>query len=272
MGTTSSNPQLFSADSPGNAHLVVEYHEDVVTVIFNRTQKCNALTPEMYRDLRTVCRSVNSETNIRLLVLLGSGGAFTSGSDIGHFRNFTTAADAIEYERGLVSTIELLEGVRCPTMAVVDGACAGAGLVLASACDVRIATRHAYFTLPIARTVGNTLSAYPTVLLADRLGESRLMDLLTRAGTLTAAAALEQGFVSAVCDRADMPGFARSVATELVAIAPLTVWSMRQTLRRARLAALPETTDLVRTVYSSNDFQVGVEAFLRGDRGVWSGG
>ncbi|MDV6247050.1 enoyl-CoA hydratase-related protein [Rhodococcus opacus] len=126
--------------------------------------------------------------------------AFASGADIAHFRTFD-GEDGVQYEDRLVGVLQQLEGVRVPTLAVIDGVCAGAGLLLASACDIRIATTDSRFGLPIARTLGNGLSAYSLALLADRIGTARLSSMLVRAQMLTAADAADIGFVSAIAER-----------------------------------------------------------------------
>jgi enoyl-CoA hydratase len=256
---------------PMNPDLLVEQSHGVLTVTFNRSSKKNALTPAMIADLQTACETANSHPAIRLVTLRGAGEAFCAGLDINYFADLDTPGDAEAWEQRLVDTLGLLENVRCPTLAVISGACAGAGLVLAAACDVRIASIGSYFALPIARTLGNCLSAYPTALLADRLGESVLLDLLTRAGQLKAVDALSHGFVSAVSDGTDPEPLVRQYTKTLTAAAPLTVWSTRQTLRRIRMAASPDTTDIMREVYCSRDFRSGATAFVSGHRMTWVG-
>ncbi|MEN0139333.1 MAG: enoyl-CoA hydratase [Rhodococcus sp. (in: high G+C Gram-positive bacteria)] len=253
------------------ADLLVERIDSVVTVTFNRPDKLNAVTPGMYEHLGLVCAQVDADPSIRLLVLRGAGRAFAAGSDIGHFRSFTGGADGVAYEDRFVSVLQRLEGVRVPTLAVIDGVCAGAGLVLAAACDVRVATTGSVFGLPIARTLGNALSAYPLGLLSDRIGSARLTAMVARATMLPAAEAASIGFVTEAVAPEVFDDLIAQVAGELLAAAPLTVVSTREVLRRTRTAGLPETADLIHTVYDSADFRAGVSAFLRGERAQWSG-
>ncbi|MBC2644366.1 MULTISPECIES: enoyl-CoA hydratase [unclassified Rhodococcus (in: high G+C Gram-positive bacteria)] len=256
---------------PPTRELIVDQVDAVVTVTFNRPGKLNALTPQMYEELGQVCDRVNADPSVRLLVLRGSGRAFAAGSDIAHFRSFANGEDGVAYEDRFVSILELLEGVRVPTLAVVDGVCAGAGLVLAAACDVRIATTGSMFGLPIARTLGNALSAYPLALLADRIGSARLTAMVARAKMLPAVEAAAIGFVAEVTGPDCFDALVAEVTGELLVAAPLTVVSTREVLRRIRVAGLPDSADLIRAVYGSTDFQAGVAAFLRGERAVWSG-
>ncbi|WAM19198.1 enoyl-CoA hydratase [Rhodococcus sp. JS3073] len=268
---TSGRTSSCSESGAAAGEVLVRVAGGVVTATFNRPDKLNALTPGMYEDLGRVCDRVNANTSVRLLVLRGAGRAFAAGSDIAHFRSFVGGEDGVAYEDRFVSFLEILEGVRVPTLAVVDGACAGAGLLLAAACDVRIATARSYFGLPIARTLGNALSAYPLALLADRIGSARLASMVARAKMLPATEAAEIGFVAEVTGPDIFDDLVAEVTSELLAAAPLTVASTREVLRRIRVAGLPESADLIRVVYGSADFQAGVAAFLRGERAVWSG-
>ncbi|MDF3312373.1 enoyl-CoA hydratase [Rhodococcus koreensis] len=251
--------------------LIIEEADAVVTVTFNRPGKLNALTPRMYEDLGRVCERVNADPTVRLLVLRGAGRAFAAGSDIAHFRSFTDGEDGVAYENRFVAVLHRLEQVRVPTLAVIDGACVGAGLIVAAACDVRVATTRSYFGLPIARTLGNALSAYPLALLADRIGPARLASMVARARMLPAADAASIGFVAETAGPGLFDDLVTEVTGELLAAAPLTVVATREVLRRIRTAELPESADLVRAVYSSDDFRAGVSAFLQGGRANWSG-
>lgn len=253
------------------SNLIVEKSDAIMTVTFNRPEKLNALTPEMYAGLGLVCSQVNTDPTTRLLMLRGAGGAFAAGSDIAHFRSFATGQDGVAYDEQFVSVLGALETVPVPTLAVIDGVCAGAGLLLAAACDVRIATTNSSFGLPIARTLGNALSAYPLALLTAGIGSARLMSMVARARMSRATELAEIGFVEEVADRDDFGDLEVRVIGDLLAAAPLTMSATREVLRRIRNTGLPESADIVRHVYGSDDFRAGVSAFARKERAQWSG-
>ena len=98
-------------------------------------------------------------SDVRVLVIRGAGGAFAAGTDISQFRDFTSGDDGIAYERRLDAVIDRLERVRRATMAVVDGPAVGGGCAIALACDLRICSPRARFGIPVAKTLGNCLSA-----------------------------------------------------------------------------------------------------------------
>ena len=120
-------------------------------------------------------------------MLRGAGGqAFVAGTDIGQFPAFEGAADGLAYERDGDRRIGRLEAVRKPVIAQIQGFAVGAGLRIAAACDLRIATPDARFGAPIARTLGNCLSADAYARLVDLVGPSRVTALLFTARLLGA--------------------------------------------------------------------------------------
>src|SRR5262245_66506606 len=114
----------------------------------------------MYEGLTRACEDVDADDSIRVFVLRGAGNqAFVAGTDIGQFQAFSGAEDGVAYERDGDRRIGRLEAVRKPVIAAIQGFAVGAGLRIAAACDLRIATPDARFGAPIARTLGNCLSS-----------------------------------------------------------------------------------------------------------------
>ncbi|HUQ53362.1 MAG TPA: enoyl-CoA hydratase-related protein, partial [Gammaproteobacteria bacterium] len=136
--------------------LIVRRDGAVLTVTFNRPQRHNAMTYEMYDGLFAACEAADGDGGVKALVLRGAGGkAFVSGTDIASFRSFSSGGDGVEYEQRIARVVNRLEDVRVPTVAAVEGYCVGGGLAIAAVCDLRIATRSSRFGMPIARTLGN---------------------------------------------------------------------------------------------------------------------
>ena len=145
------------------------------------------MTWAMYEGLHAACAHVDADTRVRVLLLRGAGDrAFVAGPDIGQFQAFTTAADALGYEERISRYVGRLEAVQKPTIALIHGYCVGGGAVLALACDLRLASPDAQFGVPIARTLGNTLSVENVARLLDLLGDARTKELLFT-GRLVAA-------------------------------------------------------------------------------------
>ncbi|MEU6779762.1 enoyl-CoA hydratase/isomerase family protein [Nonomuraea angiospora] len=252
--------------------LVVDADGPVLRVTFNRPEQHNALTWAMWDGLYDACERADADPAIRLLVLSGAGGrAFVAGTDISQFSTFVDGDDGIAYERKVQRIIDRLERVKVPTVAVVQGYCVGGGLVVAAACDLRLAVPGARFGAPIARTLGNCLSMNTYSLLVHHLGPARTLDMLLRARMYTAEEAHAAGFVAELCAPDELPGRQAEVEERLLSHAPLSMWAAKEAVRRLRVAGLPDGDDIVATVFGSADFHAAVPAFLAKERVTWQG-
>jgi enoyl-CoA hydratase/carnithine racemase len=189
----------------------------------------------------------------------GAGGkAFVAGTDINQFAAFQSAQDGLVYEARIDAVLDRLEGVRKPTIALVDGFAMGSGLAISAACDLRVITPDATFGMPIARTVGNCLSMGNYARLAQALGAARLKDVIFRARAIPADEALAMGFASELTD--DAEAVVAALCETLAGHSPTTLWMTKEALRRAR--HVPQGDDLVRAAYGSEDFRTNVARFL----------
>jgi enoyl-CoA hydratase/carnithine racemase len=245
----------------------------VVTATFNRPETRNAMTWGMYGRLQAICDEVDDDDTVRVLVLRGAGGqAFVSGTDIGQFEAFGTADDGIRYERDGDAVIDRLERVRKPVIAQIEGFAVGAGLKIAAACDIRIATPDARLGAPIARTVGNCLSMAAYAALLDLIGPSRLKELIFTARLLRAEEAHAAGFIHEIAPAAEIGARVRAVAELIAGHAPITIQVTKEAVRRIQAArGLPPGDDLIGRTYASADFKEGVRAFLEKRRPRWTG-
>src|SRR3977135_4476414 len=124
--------------------LLYEVRDGIGRITFNRPQARNALTFNMYRRLAEICTSAGSDHSLKVLILTGAGDkAFASGTDINQFRAFSTPLDAIDYEARIDRVLTTLEQCRVPTIAAINGVCAGGGAGIATCWDIRIGTRAA---------------------------------------------------------------------------------------------------------------------------------
>jgi enoyl-CoA hydratase/carnithine racemase len=249
-----------------NSKVLFDVDGSVAFVTFNRPEARNAMTWEMYEALVASCDRVDGDRDIRVMVLRGAGGlAFVSGTDIGQFVNFVTADDGVAYERRLDAVVDRLEGVSIPTIAQVQGVAAGGGCAIALACDLRVCTPNARFGVPIARTLGNCLSAANCARLVDMFGASRAKDVLFTGRFIDASEAASMGLVSRVAEPAAIDGVVRDLASTIAANAPLTLRAAKEAIRRIavrRRLEIAEADDLVASCYASADFREGVQAFL----------
>lgn len=246
-----------------SSNVVLDIDGPVATVTLARGEAKNALTWAMYDALTEACDAVPA-SGARVLIIRGSEGAFSAGTDIHQFDDVRTGADGIAYERRIGAVIDRVEALDVPTIASVDGPAVGGGCALAVACDMRLAADTARFGIPIARTLGNCLSIENLARLADLVGPGRATEMLFTGRLVSADQALEWGLVSKVLPVGELDTETTALALELSRRASSTIATTKAMLRRLRAHRRPAPgtgDDLVAACYGSADFREGVAAF-----------
>src|SRR6059058_6205513 len=191
---------------------------------FTRPEARNAMTWEMYDALVDACDRVDRDASLRVLVLRGAGGkAFIAGTDIAQFESFTSPAHGVEYEQRLDAVLDRLERVTKPTIAAVEGVAAGGGCAIALCCDLRVATPAATFGVPIARTLGNCLSADTCSRMIAMMGPARFKELMFTGRLMPADEAHALGLVNRIAEASDIERVTQGLAAEIASRAPLTI-------------------------------------------------
>jgi 2-(1,2-epoxy-1,2-dihydrophenyl)acetyl-CoA isomerase len=208
----------------------------IATITMNRP----ALTRVTRRELMTAVHVASAEPSVRVIVLTGTGTVFCAGQDLAEHaealeRDPATAVDSLRDEyRPLIGAIA---GAPKPVIAAVNGACAGGGLGLALACDLRIARDDARFT-PAFAAIGLAPDCGVSATLARAVGGARAREILLLSRPFTGADALRWGLVSAAVD-----------ATAFAA----TVTETAEALTQAPAAALAATRQLLDAAAESLD-------------------
>ena len=256
MTTTTSNT---------NADVLYAITDGVGHIQFNRPQSRNALTFAMYARVAEICADVPTDGSLRALVLSGVGGkAFAAGTDISLFRDFDGAADGLAYEARMEKVFAVIEACPVPTLAALTGACTGGGAAIAACCDMRIGSADLKFGFPIARTLGNCLSAASLAKLVSLIGAAKVTEMIFLSRLLDAAEAKSINLITEVHETHDATvARALRLAHQISSYAPLTLRVTKELLRRVRLhgPTVPDH-DMVALAYGSADFREGLDSFL----------
>jgi enoyl-CoA hydratase/carnithine racemase len=258
---------------PDTEELLYERRGAVALLTFNRPQARNALTWAMYEGLYACCDYVEQDDRVRVLVLTGAGDkAFVSGTDISQFKSFSTPADALTYEQNNNKYANRLESLAKPTIAMIRGVAAGGGAAFAMCCDLRIATPDVRFGVPIARTLGNTLSTQNYNRLVGLVGPARAKDLIFTARLIGADEGKALGVFNEIVEADQLEARTFELADQIASHAPLTIRAAKLTIQRiVEKARLEEADDLLLMCYMSQDFKEGVSAFLEKRKPNWQG-
>jgi enoyl-CoA hydratase len=244
----------------------------VAHIALDRPWAHNALTWSMWEELDTILAEVSTDNALRVVTLRGVGGkAFVSGSDISQFQDFKGGDVGIAYEAKMNRYFERLLEVPVPTVAIIDGWAAGGGLNLAACCDIRVASRKARFGSPIARTIGNCVSMQTYARVLAGFGEARAKRMMLLAEFIDAEEAHACGFLARLTDPDGLDAAAAEVVSKLLENAPITLRVSKAAFGRIMAREIDPADDLIASVYGSEDFRRGVEAFINKTKPEWLG-
>lgn len=260
-----------AADHHDEGAVLLEQKGPIAIITLSRPAALNALTWTMYQQMEAHLEQLATVDTIRAIIIRGEGKAFAAGTDIQQFQGFS-GEDGIAYERKMAAIVERLYTISKPTIAAIHGYAVGAGIVVASVCDLRYATPTSRFGVPIARTLGNCITLKNYRHLVDSFGSMSTKEMLFTGRLLTADEALQSGFLTAIVDEERLISHVIEIAQQISSLAPLTIWAGKEAQSRLNAAAEAiDFDDVVARIYSSSDFAEGVQAYLEKRKPNWRG-
>jgi enoyl-CoA hydratase len=238
---------------------------NVATIALVRPEKHNALTTEMWKQLRVAFETVAADGSVRVVVLRGAGGrAFCVGADIGEFEQTRAGkSQAIAFAEIVHDCVKAVQDCPHPTIAAIEGLCVGGGVEIAAACDLRFASSSSRFGVPIQR-LGLTVD-YPELDGLKRLvGPANVLEILYEGRIFGADEALQKGLVNRVIADAAFAEELAAVVERIASGAPLVArWHKRmvKVLEEHRPVTLEERHAPLE-VFDSEDYRLGTRAFL----------
>jgi len=204
----------------------------VVRVTLRNEGRLNAMSRAMWRQLRSVFESIQRNPDARCVLIEGEGGAFCAGGDISEYPAFRFDPAQLRdfHENDVWGGLSAMLACDVPIVARIGGACMGAGVEIASCCDIRISAAGARFGAPIAR-LGFPMAPREAQLVAGAVGELTARQMLLEAATFAAPDMLARGFLSRVVPDDHLEAEALGTALRVAALAPQAARLNKQTFR-----------------------------------------
>lgn len=250
-------------DSMEFEHLQLEAKDGVAVLTLDRPDALNALSAEALLEIGMATDLVESDAEVRALIVTGAGRGFCAGADLAGFADL---GDVFAGREAALAGQDVMNGIAAlplPVIAALHGFAVGGGLELALACDVRITAPGTRLGLP--ETTRGLIPGYGgTQRLPRLIGEARALDLILTGRLIDAEEAVAMGLVSRIAD--DPLAEAQALARQMLRSAPVALGLAKEAVVRGMDVTLPQglevEADLFGLVVTTEDRAEGVRSFL----------
>ena len=213
-------------------YVKIDSEDSILKIGFNRPDKKNALNSEMYYAVRDALVSASEDSSVRVIVLYGEGGDFTSGNDVKDFLAFATTkiSEGNDSEFPAKEFLDVLIPYNKPVIAAVDGVAVGIGATLTQHCDLVYASKEAKFHMPFVN-LGLNPEAGTSFVLPKLVGYHNAAEILLSGDMFTSQRAHEMGFVNGVVEQSELMDFVMNKAKNISELAPTPVRLAKQMMK-----------------------------------------
>jgi len=219
------------------ASILCERHDSVATVTINRPERRNAMDRSSWQSLADIFDDLSRDSGLRCVIVTGAGGkAFGSGNDISEFETLRTNAGEVRaYNDITLKAVHAIENSLHPTVARIEGFCLGGGLEIALACDIRIASPGATFSLPV-KNMGIYLDPALVETLVNAVGRATALELVLEGRQLTTDEALTLGLITRIAAEGGLDQEIAETVDRICEGAPLAARFNRRAIRKVGLS------------------------------------
>ena len=204
-------------------NILSEYKDGICHITINRSKQLNALNGATILELSNAIKSAEKDKLVRCIILTGAETkAFVAGADIKEFASFNISEGENLARTGQELLFDLLENIRTPSIAAINGFALGGGLELAMSCHIRIASDNAKMGLPEV-SLGVIPGYGGTQRLANLVGKGKAMEMITTAGMISASEAQKWGLVNHVCSQIELIPLAEKIAEKIKRNSPVAI-------------------------------------------------
>ena len=276
-----TNPMRAQFDAKAHyqaRHFSWAFADGVGTVTLNRPERKNPLTFDSYAELRDLFHALRFATDVKVVVVTGAGGNFCSGGDVHEIIGPLTRMsmpELLEFTRMTGDLVKAMRGCPQPIIGAIDGVCAGAGAMMALACDLRYGTAATKTAFLFTRVglAGADMGA--CALLPRMIGQGRASELLFTGRAMTAQEGLAWGFFNALHDSDELLAKAQDMARQLAA-GPMFGHAMTKNMLQQEWAmtidqAIVAEAQAQAICMQTQDFRRAYEAFAAKQKPVFGG-
>lgn len=259
-------------------HFSWAFDGGIGTITLNRPERKNPLTFESYAELRDLFNALSYATDVKVVVVTGAGGNFCSGGDVHEIIGPLTKMsmpEMLEFTRMTGDLVKAMRNCPQPVLGAIDGICAGAGAMMALACDMRWGTANTKTAFLFTRVglAGADMGA--CALLPRVIGQGRASELLFTGRAMSAQEGLAWGFLNALHEPAELLGKVQQAAREL-ADGPTFAHGMTKTMLSQEWSmtidqAIESEAQAQAICMQTNDFRRAYEAFAARQKPVFGG-
>ena len=240
----------------------------VARVTLSHAGQLNAISIQMWRELRQCFEEISARPGLRLAVISGQHGAFAAGADISEFSAQRMSREQVRayHEDIIAPALRAIAHCPIPVVAAIDGACIGGGLEIACVCDLRLATDRSRFGVPINR-LGFPMAPQEAAALVGCVGAATALELLLEGRLMDAEEAYDKGLVNRVVPQSLFEDALNTVIQHIVAGGPAAArrhkWLIRRLMELAQGPGLTAAQhDASWDFADSRDYRRGINAFL----------
>ncbi|MEE9401413.1 MAG: enoyl-CoA hydratase/isomerase family protein [Dehalococcoidia bacterium] len=239
--------------------ILLDKKDQIATITFNRPEKMNAASPEVFSELDAALTDIEQDDDIRVVILTGSGEAFSAGADVGKFE-FDKTIKGIEFIENVARPFMHFEYLPKPVIAAVNGYAYGFGTGITLACDIVIASDKARFS---TREVNWGQIPIETLLRGTEiLGKRTIAYMALTAATFSAEEAKAVGLVNRVVPHDQLMEEVGKLAERLKQGAPLAQKMIKKLLNRKCREDWDWTVAMMPSLFSSEDVAEARAAFM----------
>ena len=238
--------------------ILMQKSNHIAGITLNRPDEKNHINLQMAQEMDEICRQINADNDIYVVIITGSGNDFCGGNE----RQKSSRGDGeLAQKYNLAASVA---GIEKPVIAAVNGDALGEGLELALACDVRIAAQNAYFGFPEV-TSGLMPTNGGTQRLPRIVGKGKALELILTGEIIDAAGALEIGLVTKVLPRESLTNEVEALAKTMAGKAPISLRYIKEAINKGLDLTMEQglrlEADLYFLLHTTGDRTEGIKAF-----------